>query len=245
MNIVVNMVTVYFVGLVHIYTPSGTSTRNIIVPDASVPVWRDGIRLHSHQTNIIIKGLTAGQSACNTLSGSWDGTDTCTVPAVFGADITLPPHQNTSSSTVIPSIKDLCCDNSTMTIKSGYLTNPAMYTVRLDTDKTLGTCADKEQWISYLTTDGGALRIDFLRPNPTVTKTVMLDSEAIVWIKNEPVNMMPGHARAHWWWYYEMYDGATTCKHLPGPPEEAVDCPPSYNIIGASGEVFCSNSTYP
>jgi hypothetical protein len=158
------MVTVYFVGLVNFY-----QGNEVVIPRAPSGVERNGVMLHPHAAAIFIKGLAGGEGNCGPLLGGDLKDGLCKVAIAGGTIVTLPPPPSKASKAKsrsikndagIPSLSRLCGGISD--IKKAYLTDPAKYAVRTTIQKgTLNACTYEKQWVSYLTTTAGELRINF------------------------------------------------------------------------------------
>jgi len=239
-------VTIVFIGLVHFRTPAppATAGREVLLPLATSPARTyAGKKLHPHRADIVITGLDGGLTACKTLGGIWkSGTGrkpaTCTVEGVSEKAITLPASTTPfdASGFRLPKLKELCPGISDL--KPG-LRHAASFAI---TAGTLQSCTHDGAWVSTLDLDSalGKLSIG--------TATVTLKDGAVVKIVNAPP-VMPAHAEeeAHFWWYYTMYEGMTTCSALPAKAPAGSRCPPgivAHGLHGASG-VGCSNTDYP
>ena len=243
------MVTVYFIGLINFYEKNGVNGREVVIPEATAGTHRS-VALHAHAPTISINGLAGGKSDCiNGLKGEWEKKDAgvCSRAIPLGTTIGLPSSSSfkvDSSFNAVPSLTTLCSDITG--IKPVYLTNPPQHAVRASiTSGTLKACTNDKRWVSYLTTGQGDLQLTF---SSGTTLSSPLKADAIVSIENMPPGASPGMgSRAHFWWYYEMYDGAQVCSGMPAEPACTFPCPATFphGIIGASTDVGCSNSNYP
>lgn len=239
-------VTVYFVGLVNLYkTAHG---RTVILPLASPAKIRTSsatltLTLHQHLAYVVIQGLAEGRRDCCAFDdGQWDATNsTCTVAGLSGQDILLPGTGAFDDRGLdpIPKINRSPLCTAITGVDRKYLTDPDQYAVRLNvTHGTFGVCANKKAWVATLLTEPGRLSIG--------TTSVLLNDNASVWIVNSPSGgMTTTHEGEHFFWYYEMYEGAAACEDLPAAAASTKLCPGGIVFPGASGDLGCSNSTYP
>lgn len=234
-------VTIYFVGLVHFYAGG----REVIVPRAAGAVTRAGVAMAPHQADVVISGLD--EAGCRGF-GRWEAP-LCKVNGIAGQRIVLPPaspatFEVQASFNAIPSLAALC--SSIGALHSDVVADPPDPTkvaarVTLTSGK-LYACTDREEWVSYVVTDPGALSVG--------SKSVTLPAGATVWIVNRPTSaasasMAHAAPESHFGWYYTLYNGADSCTGIPDVSTKSFRCPTGYASFesGTSGTVGCSNST--